>query len=82
MNPDFSDMLSALSAEGVEFLLVGAYAMAVYGVAFDDAWRRRISTDLAGLTIPVIGREDLIRNKRATGRSRDLADADRLENSD
>lgn len=32
MNPDFSDMLSALSAEGVEYLLIGAYAMAVHGV--------------------------------------------------
>jgi hypothetical protein len=31
LNPDFRDMLSALSAEDVEYLLVGAYAMAVYG---------------------------------------------------
>lgn len=29
--PDFSDRLSALSAESVEFLLIGAYAMAVHG---------------------------------------------------
>jgi hypothetical protein len=32
MNSDFSDMLSALSAEGAEYLLIGAYAMAVHGV--------------------------------------------------
>ncbi len=32
LNPDFRDMLSALSEEGVEFLLVGAYAMAVHGM--------------------------------------------------
>ncbi len=32
LNPDFKDMLSALSEEGVEFLLVGAYAMAVHGM--------------------------------------------------
>jgi hypothetical protein len=31
MNRDFVEMLSALSAEGVEFLLVGAYAMAAHG---------------------------------------------------
>ena len=31
MNPDFSEMLSALSAEGVEFLVVGAYAVAAHG---------------------------------------------------
>ena len=32
LNPDFAEMLVALSAEGVEYLLVGAYAMAVHGV--------------------------------------------------
>ncbi len=31
LNPDFRDMLSVLSAEGAEFLLVGAFAMAVHG---------------------------------------------------
>lgn len=31
MNPDFCDMLSALSAAGAEFLVVGAYAMAAHG---------------------------------------------------
>jgi len=29
-NPDFKDMLSALSAAGADFLLIGAYAMAVH----------------------------------------------------
>jgi len=32
MNPDFSDILSAFNAEGVEYLLVGAYAVAVHGL--------------------------------------------------
>ncbi len=31
LNPDFRDMLSALSDQDVEFMLVGAYAMAVHG---------------------------------------------------
>lgn len=31
LNPDFSDMLCAFRDEGVEFLLVGAYAVAVHG---------------------------------------------------
>jgi hypothetical protein len=31
VNPDFRDMLSALCAEGAEFLLVGAYALAAHG---------------------------------------------------
>jgi deferrochelatase/peroxidase EfeB len=32
LNPDFRDILSVFSAEGVEFLLVGAYALAVHGM--------------------------------------------------
>ncbi len=32
LNPDYSDMLSILIDEGVEFLLVGAYALAVHGL--------------------------------------------------
>jgi hypothetical protein len=32
LNPDFRDMLSALSAEQAEYLLVGAYAVAVHGL--------------------------------------------------
>jgi hypothetical protein len=33
LNPDFRDILSALRAENVEFLLVGSYAVAVHGRA-------------------------------------------------
>jgi hypothetical protein len=32
LNPDFHDMLSALCDENVEFLLVGAYALAAHGL--------------------------------------------------
>ena len=32
MNPDFRDMLSALSDAEVEFLVVGAYALAAHGL--------------------------------------------------
>jgi len=32
LNDDFLDMLSALSGEGTRFLIVGAYAMAHYGL--------------------------------------------------
>jgi len=32
VNPDFSDILSVFSAEGVEFLVVGAYALAAHGL--------------------------------------------------
>ena len=32
LNPDYSDMLSALSEEGAEFLIVGAFALAAHGL--------------------------------------------------
>jgi hypothetical protein len=32
VNPNFRDLLAALSAEGAEFLVVGAYAMAAHGL--------------------------------------------------
>lgn len=32
LNDDFREMLSALSAEAVEYLLVGAYALAAHGI--------------------------------------------------
>lgn len=147
LNPDFRDILSAFCEELVEFLLVGAYALAVHGIPratgdidlwirpsdenaarvlralstfgaplskiaekdlktrdaviqigvaprridilttldavdFDDAWRDRAMVEVEGLMIPVIGRRDLIRNKKAVGRPQDLADVARLEFGD
>jgi hypothetical protein len=48
------------------------------GVAFADAWERRREDHLGATRIAVIGREDLIANKRVAGRPRDLADVKRL----
>jgi hypothetical protein len=50
----------------------------ISGVEFDDAWNNRITISVSGVSIPTIGREDLIRNKLAAGRPRDLADAAEL----
>ena len=144
MNRDFSDMLSALSAAGADYLVVGAHAVGVHaepratgdldvwvriddanadrvltalrtfgaplfdlckvdlltpgtvfqiglpparidlltqisGVTFEEAWTRRVAVPIEGLTVPVIGRDDLIANKRASGRPKDLADLLMLE---
>lgn len=144
MNPDFLDILSALSAEGAEFLLVGAYALAVHGypratgdldiwvrpspenagrvwkalvrfgaplldlnehdlarpdtvfqigvapgridilcgidgVRFGEAWDDHVVRRIGGIDIPVISRAALIRNKKAAGRPKDLADVHALE---
>jgi len=49
------------------------------GVEFDDAWPARTITRVGGVEISVIGRIELIRNKKAMGRAKDLADAAWLE---
>jgi len=144
LNPDFRDMLSTFGDEQVEYLVVGAYALAAHGrpratgdldlwvrptaanaarvwralarfgapleglsqgdlaaegnvvqigvaprrvdvltsidgVSFEEAWPARLQVEVEGLRLPVIGREHLIRNKRASGRPQDLADAAWLE---
>lgn len=146
-NQDFRDMLLALSDADVDFLVVGAYAVAVHGfpratgdldiwvradsasapkvlaalkafgapmheiteadfaspsvvfqigvppgridiltivsgLQFDSAWKNRIELTIDDVTFPVIGRSDLITNKRATGRPKDLADIAGLEGGD
>jgi hypothetical protein len=51
----------------------------ISGVAFADAWPQRLELTLEGLVVPVIGLEDLIKNKEATGRDQDQLDAKRLQ---
>jgi hypothetical protein len=147
LNPDFRDILSEFAAARVEFLLVGAYALASHGlpratgdidlwvrcspenaqrimaalarfgapladvteqdfrspgivlqiglaprridlltaidgVEFEEAWRDRVEVAIDHLTVPVISREHLLQNKRATGRAKDRLDARRLEKKD
>jgi hypothetical protein len=48
-------------------------------VQFSAAWQNRIQLRLDELSIDVIGLTDLIENKRATGRPKDLADLAALE---
>jgi hypothetical protein len=46
---------------------------------FEQVWRNRIETEVEGLSISFISKQDLIENKRQVGRLRDLADAEELE---
>lgn len=48
------------------------------GVTFVDCWSARETVDLDGVTANVIGFDDLVANKRASGRARDLADIEDL----
>jgi hypothetical protein len=52
---------------------------ALTGLAFEEAWRGRIRERLGEVEVDFIGREAFIKNKRATGRARDVADIEGLE---
>ncbi len=144
MNPDFLDILRALSAADARFLVVGAYAVSVHaepratgdldlwiertpdnaarvhaalrsfgaplqelsvadlakpdvvfqiglpprrvdvltsitGVTFEEAWPARMHVAYGDVSVPVIGRDALLANKRALGRPKDLLDVDLIE---
>jgi hypothetical protein len=49
------------------------------GVEFAEAWQDRKQTTVDGITFFVIGRDMLLKNKKAAGRPKDLADAAWLE---
>jgi uncharacterized nucleotidyltransferase DUF6036 len=51
----------------------------ISGVSFDEAWSERQQGSVADIAVYFISRELLIRNKRATGRDKDLADIKLLE---
>jgi predicted nucleotidyltransferase len=143
-NEDYKDMLQSLSDEKVEFLLVGAYAMAAHGypratmdidiwvkpslqnakavlralnrfgtpiqnltlqdlqaggtvfqigvaprridiiteasgLLFEEAFAHSIAIEIDGIEIHILSIPDLICNKRASGRTKDIADAEALE---
>ena len=145
LNPDYRDILSIFSDEKVEYLIVGAYALAAHGNPratgdidlwvnpternaarvmrslasfgapldevddddfstpdvvfqiglvprridiltsisgvpdFEKAWQERMDIEIDGISVPVLSRQHLIVNKRATGRPQDLADVAWLE---
>jgi hypothetical protein len=50
----------------------------IEGVEFGEAWDERIVVPMDGISVKVIGRDLLLRNKRAVGRPQDIADVARL----
>ena len=44
------------------------------GVDFATAWPRRVTLEIGGIAVPVIGKADLIRNKEFVGRPQDRRD--------
>ncbi len=51
----------------------------ISGVDFAEAWSSRVRAEIEGLFISVIGRDELVQNKRASGRAKDLVDLEILE---
>lgn len=49
------------------------------GLRFEDAFQNSTTVDLEGIEVHIPSVSDLIRNKRASGRTKDLADAEALE---
>jgi len=141
---DFVELFRSLNAKGVEYLVVGGYALAFYGyprftgdidffvnpdksnasrilsaledfgfeglsltesdfaspdllislgyppervdivssisgVGWDEAWAGRTAGSFGGENVFFIGRKELVRNKRSTGKAQDAVDADMLE---
>ena len=52
---------------------------AASGLQFDETFQRSLALDIEGIEVHIPSIGDLIRNKRASGRTKDLADAEALE---
>src|SRR4030066_2236 len=52
---------------------------AASGLEFEETYGRSLSVNLEGIEVHIPSLDDLIRNKRASGKTRDLADAEALE---
>jgi len=86
---DFGAPLSTLSEatfakEGIVFQIGVAprridIITRIDGVEFRDAWESRQLFIIEGMNMPFLSLDNLIMNKRATGRDRDRVDADILE---
>lgn len=48
------------------------------GLVFEEAWQDRLTQSVGGIRVDFLGRSSLLRNKRATGRLKDLADVEAL----
>jgi hypothetical protein len=67
LSKDFKEFIELLNENKVRYLVVGGYAVTFHG-------HPRYTKDIDFIDI-----ENLKKNKRATGRPQDLADAENLE---
>ncbi|MDI6741816.1 MAG: nucleotidyl transferase AbiEii/AbiGii toxin family protein [Smithella sp.] len=52
---------------------------AASGLQFEQAYRNSIAINIEGIDVRILSIDDLILNKKATGRTKDLADTEALE---
>ena len=52
---------------------------AASGLQFEPAYRNSISVNIEGIEVRILSIDDIILNKKATGRTKDLADVEALE---
>ena len=55
---------------------------AISGVTWDEAWADRVIGPCGQHQVAFVGRATFLRNKRAAGRPKDLADVDALDPGD
>jgi hypothetical protein len=84
LNRDFSELLSELNTGGARYLLVGGYALSLYGrpraTGDLDLWIDSTPQNAAcSRQLFVISELDFVRNKRSVGRAQDLVDAEEIQ---
>jgi predicted nucleotidyltransferase len=77
---------SDFSSEGVIFQIGNSprridIITNISGIKFEQAYANRKAILIEGIEVPVISLQDLIANKRASGRMQDLADIEKLESA-
>ena len=50
----------------------------ISGVTFEEVWETKISGMYGKVSVFYIGKEELLKNKMASGRPKDIADVDEL----
>jgi hypothetical protein len=86
----FSDVAPSVEqlAEGDRVFMLGRkpwridILTGIDGVSFDEAWQGRDEVDFHGVSLCIIGRRELLLNKRASGRKKDRVDVALLEESE